>query len=174
MTAASIKQTSPASLLPNRSPSTTSKLSPTHGRRHHHVLARARPVTAAAMALRSDMNGYSTPVSETNGNTSRARTIASGRSTYDASVNGDDDARPSSAPGQRNGMPSAQTRDDMNPPRANRPAKPLLLRSKSDYAHRAMDEAEPLDDEILEWGARHGFEDHYQSEDIISQLANVS
>ena len=28
------------------------------------------------------------------------------------------------------------------------------------------------DEEIPEWGARHGFEDHYQS-DIVSQLANV-
>lgn len=37
-----------------------------------------------------------------------------------------------------------------------------------------MEEPEPTEDDIPEWGARHGFEDHYQSEDIISQLANVS
>jgi hypothetical protein len=36
------------------------------------------------------------------------------------------------------------------------------------------DESNHTDDEHYEWGARHGFEDHYQSEDIISQLANVS
>lgn len=177
MTAALIPQTSPADLLPSRSSSTNSKLSPAQDRRHHHehALARSRvAATDAAMAFRSDTIGYSAHIVETNGTTSRARTIANGRSAYDSSVNGDDDARPSSAPGRRNGIPSAHTRDDVNPPRANRPVKPLLLRSKSDYAHRAVDDAEPLEDEIVEWGARHGFEDHYQSEDIISHLANVS
>ncbi|KAI5464109.1 raptor N-terminal caspase like domain-containing protein [Mariannaea sp. PMI_226] len=124
------------------------------------------------MALRSDLNGTSAPAAETNGNSSRAQSITNGRSAYDTSSNGDDDARPSSAPGQRNGISSSQIRDDMTPSRTTRPAKPRLLRSKSEYAHRAIDEAEPLEDEIPEWGARHGFEDHYQSEDIISQLAN--
>ncbi|KAI0458413.1 raptor N-terminal caspase like domain-containing protein [Xylaria acuta] len=49
--------------------------------------------------------------------------------------------------------------------------KPPLLRSKSDYVAR-RDEPDPVEDEIYEWGARHGFEDHYQSEDIITQLAS--
>jgi hypothetical protein len=30
------------------------------------------------------------------------------------------------------------------------------------------------DEEFYDLGARHGFEDHYLSEDIIAQLANVS
>ncbi|KAJ8124966.1 hypothetical protein O1611_g8674 [Lasiodiplodia mahajangana] len=54
--------------------------------------------------------------------------------------------------------------------RPQRP-KPPLLRSKSDYAAR-RDDPEAGEDEIYEWGARHGFEDHYQSQDVISKLAN--
>jgi len=55
-----------------------------------------------------------------------------------------------------------------------RPPKPPLLRSQSEYAgpHREDDEHGDTDD--FGWGTRHGFDDHYQSEDIISQLANVS
>jgi hypothetical protein len=54
--------------------------------------------------------------------------------------------------------------------------KPPLLRSQSEYAgsHRQQDDTDHSEQEQYEWGARHGFEDHYQSEDIISQLANVS
>ncbi|KAH8160351.1 hypothetical protein CIB48_g7894 [Xylaria polymorpha] len=60
--------------------------------------------------------------------------------------------------------------DDGAHGRSQRP-KPPLLRSKSDYVVR-RDEPELVEDEIYEWGARHGFEDHYQSEDIITQLAS--
>jgi regulator-associated protein of mTOR len=54
--------------------------------------------------------------------------------------------------------------------------KPPLLRSQSEYAspHRSPDEDIHHEEQETYWGARHGFEDHYQSEDIISQLANVS
>ncbi|CAK7202940.1 Target of rapamycin complex 1 subunit kog1 [Sporothrix eucalyptigena] len=54
------------------------------------------------------------------------------------------------------------------------PAKPALLRSKSDFARPVEDSTETLHNsgELSRWGARHGFEDHYQSEDIISQLAS--
>ncbi|KAF4124632.1 regulatory associated protein of mTOR [Geosmithia morbida] len=51
---------------------------------------------------------------------------------------------------------------------------PLLHRSKSEYGPRLTptQETEPYHHDIIpEWGARHGFEDHYQSEQI-SQLAN--
>lgn len=64
------------------------------------------------------------------------------------------------------------SQDDGTHSRSQRP-KPPLQRSKSDYAVR-RDEPEAAEDEAHEWGARHGFEDHYQSEDIISQLASVS
>lgn len=52
--------------------------------------------------------------------------------------------------------------------------KPPLMRSKSDYSRQADDGAESLFEsgELSRWGARHGFEDHYQSEAIISHLAN--
>ncbi|TGJ82822.1 hypothetical protein E0Z10_g5944 [Xylaria hypoxylon] len=62
------------------------------------------------------------------------------------------------------------TSQDDSAGRSQRP-KPPLLRSKSDYVVR-RDGSEPVEGEVREWGARHGFEDHYQSEDIISQLAN--
>jgi len=54
-------------------------------------------------------------------------------------------------------------------------AKPPLMRSKSDYARPVEDSTDTLHNsgELSRWGARHGFEDHYQSEDIISQLASV-
>lgn len=51
--------------------------------------------------------------------------------------------------------------------------KPLLHRSKSDYGPRGEDSNSP-GEEIPDWGARHGFEDHYASEEYVSQLANVS
>jgi len=51
--------------------------------------------------------------------------------------------------------------------------KPLLLRSKSEHGVRRGEPEDAPDDQIYEWGVRHGFEDHYQSEDIISHLANV-
>lgn len=50
-------------------------------------------------------------------------------------------------------------------------AKPPLLRSKSERGLR-HEQDESLDDEQYAYGARHGFEEAYQSEDIISQLAN--
>ena len=90
--------------------------------------------------------------------------------------------RPSSAPGGKNNSNNnastiafadhATTNGSDVPPA--RPAKPALLRSKSEYASASRaDDHDFTDDEPYDWGARHGFEDHYQSEDIISQLANV-
>ncbi len=92
--------------------------------------------------------------------------------------------RPSTAPGNKqkratfiSGGGSDDEDDDLPSPK-QLPSKPPFLRSKSDHGLRP-EEPDPSDDEldqepVAEWGARHGFEDHYQSEDIISQLANVS
>ncbi|OIW30817.1 hypothetical protein CONLIGDRAFT_642869 [Coniochaeta ligniaria NRRL 30616] len=83
--------------------------------------------------------------------------------------------RPSIAPRANGG--GANTTDDEEDNRLSlRPPKPPLLRSQSEYAspNRNHDDTDHTDNEDFEWGARHGFEDHYQSEDIISQLANVS
>lgn len=84
--------------------------------------------------------------------------------------------RPSSAPGANDNPVgflhrSATHANDQRP--SQRTAKPALLRSKSEYAALRNDEEDYTDEERREWGARHGFEGHYQSEDIISQLANV-
>lgn len=83
--------------------------------------------------------------------------------------------RPSSAPrANGSGENSTTDADDDETGVVIRPPKPPLLRSQSEYASPHRDDAEQTDNEDFEWGARHGFEDHYQSEDIISQLANVS
>ncbi|KFX93007.1 hypothetical protein O988_07041, partial [Pseudogymnoascus sp. VKM F-3808] len=58
---------------------------------------------------------------------------------------------------------------------ARRRPKPLLKRSKSDYGPhgpRAGEESEDNLDDASYWGARHGFEGHYASEEYVSQLAN--
>lgn len=124
------------------------------------------------MTLRSDMHGSLPSNATTNGETSRFRAQGDSSPDRDASSNSGD-RRPSSAPGRENTIPaSAEPRDDLETERQKRPAKPQLHRSKSDYAPRQADDSEP-EDEIREWGARHGFEDHYQSEHIISQLVNV-
>ncbi|CAI4211032.1 unnamed protein product [Parascedosporium putredinis] len=89
--------------------------------------------------------------------------------------------RPSSAPGSRNGFirpsQSSSRADSINSTQSSpkvRPVKPHLLRSKSEHVLRNDDKAlEDSDDEVYNWGARHGFEDHYQSEDIITQLAST-
>ena len=85
----------------------------------------------------------------------------------------DQDGRPSSAPGNRPRVSIATSFDDSDREQPRRQPKPPLLRSKSEHFPR-HEEADLSDDEVYEWSARHGFEDHYQSEDIISQLANVS
>ncbi|KAI1329922.1 raptor N-terminal caspase like domain-containing protein [Xylariaceae sp. FL0255] len=61
--------------------------------------------------------------------------------------------------------------DDTDHPLSQRPVKPQLLRSKSEHTVRREDPTPPLDDDIYEPDVRHGFED-FQSQDIISQLAN--
>jgi hypothetical protein len=55
-----------------------------------------------------------------------------------------------------------------------KPSKPPLLRSKTDYGLLYNEADDNVDEEVYDMGARHGFEDHYLSEDIIAQLANVS
>jgi hypothetical protein len=99
--------------------------------------------------------------------------------------------RPSSAPGKKQGLAvtfangngasgsvSGGESDDDDESISNRlvPTKPPMLRSKSDYAKR-MNDGESAGGERFPWdtwGARHGFEGHYQSEEMMSQLANVS
>ncbi|KAH6646957.1 hypothetical protein BKA67DRAFT_581076 [Truncatella angustata] len=98
---------------------------------------------------------------------------------YINGASAEDDAasgrRPSSAPGNRGQLAIRTTSfDDSDRDQPRRLSKPLLLRSKSEHILRNYDDLEQTDDEVYDWSARHGFEDHYQSEDIISHLANVS
>lgn len=88
--------------------------------------------------------------------------------------------RPSSAPGDDNNKPNGAHVAD--PPQArDRPKKPPLMRSKSDHPSRGLrvdTSTDSSNDEQTvaaaeDFGTRHGFDGHYQSEDIISQLANV-
>ncbi|KAJ9155372.1 WD repeat-containing protein mip1 [Pleurostoma richardsiae] len=86
--------------------------------------------------------------------------------------------RPSSAPGSKQNLASAFTNTNGDHARPERSQKPLLLRSKSEHnARRVEDDMDqPYEEQtssiVEDFGARHGFEGHYQSEDIISQLAN--
>ena len=88
--------------------------------------------------------------------------------------------RPSSAPGSKQNLAGAFTNGNAEQARSERTVKPPLLRSKSEHATATrgedMDQAYDEDQgaDVADFGARHGFEGHYQSEDIISQLANVS
>jgi regulator-associated protein of mTOR len=77
-------------------------------------------------------------------------------------------ARPSSAP---NGIAESSQEDSETDKVRRRPA-PLLQRAKSEFGARGEDP--DAEEEIQDWGARHGFEDHYASEEYVSQLANVS
>ncbi|RYP28260.1 hypothetical protein DL767_007310 [Monosporascus sp. MG133] len=84
----------------------------------------------------------------------------------------DTDRRPSSAPGYKNNnsLSLVTSHDGFEQNRSRRPVKPPLLRSKSEHMMRQDEAASSPEGEIHEWGARHGFEDHYQS-DFVSQLA---
>lgn len=126
------------------------------------------------MAPRPGLNGI-VGGGPSNGETSRFAYAANGANGGGAvASNEDDDRRPTTAPGRRDGQGSNETRDDIGSGRALRPNKPLLLRSKSEYKPRQVEEhPEPADEQIQDWGARHGFEEHYQSEQVM-QLANVS
>lgn len=130
------------------------------------------------MTLRSDLNGSFPSAPTANGEPSTSRFRGQGDSSPDRDdlSNGTgDNIRPSSVPGRKNGLTIAESRDDFEHDREKRAVKPPLLRSKSDFVSRPPGAVEDSDteEEIREWGARHGFEDHYQSEHIISQLASV-
>jgi regulator-associated protein of mTOR len=79
-------------------------------------------------------------------------------------------ARPTTSSGA-NGESS---QDELERERPKRRPKPLLQRVKSDFGPQGEDPDSQTEEEIPDWGARHGFEDHYASEEYVSQLANVS
>lgn len=77
--------------------------------------------------------------------------------------------RPTSAPDAT----ADSSQDDSEVDKIQRRSKPLLQRSKSDFGPRGEDVDSPAEEDWQGWGARHGFEDHYASEEYVSQLANV-
>lgn len=115
-------------------------------------------------------SGPLTPIS--NGSTNGA---ASSRDTKQTDQN-----RPTSAPGGKisssdNFNQRDSTNDDSDREVARRRPQPFLHRSKSDFGPRGDDsDTQRHDSDNKDWGARHGFEDHYASEEYVSQLANVS
>ncbi|KAF8849776.1 TORC1 growth control complex subunit Kog1 [Acephala macrosclerotiorum] len=74
-------------------------------------------------------------------------------------------ARPTSAPSGA----AESSQDDSETDKVRHRPKPLLQRAKSDFGPREDPDTE---EEIQDWGARHGFEGHYASEEYVSQLAN--
>ncbi|QPG97402.1 hypothetical protein C2857_006263 [Epichloe festucae Fl1] len=126
------------------------------------------------MTLRTDPNVSLSLAPTTNGETSTStfRGQADSSPDRDHLSNGTaNNIPPSTVPGRKNGAAAAGVRDDFEHDRPKRPVKPQLQRSKSDYAPRPVEDSD-TEEEFREWGARHGFEDHYQSEHIISQLAS--
>jgi regulator-associated protein of mTOR len=77
--------------------------------------------------------------------------------------------RPTSSP-----APEYSSQDESEMDKRRRKPRPLFQRSKSDFGPRGEDQNSTAEEETQDWGARHGFEDHYASEEYVSQLANVS
>lgn len=128
--------------------------------------------SAPAMASRPGTNGM-TGGNPSKDETSRFATVPNSVNGDDVTSNEDEDRRPTSAPGRRNEQSSSEGRDELNPPRTLRPNKPALLRSKSEYGPRQTEEEPATPEEHnQDWGARHGFEGNYQTEQVL-QLANV-
>lgn len=98
---------------------------------------------------------------------------STGRATSNTSASAQDrglslQVRPTSAPGGT----AESSQDESEIDRSKQKPTALLQRSKSDFGPRGED-LDSQEDEIQDWGARHGFEDHYASEEYVSQLANV-
>lgn len=89
------------------------------------------------------------------------------------------DKRPSTAPGddQPPTAPGFSTHRDpeVEAGKAKRPPRPLVLRSKSEFGARPNNEPDDAETGVTRWaGARHGFEEHYESQQFMDKLANVS
>lgn len=73
------------------------------------------------------------------------------------------------------GLTADSSQDDSEPDRIARRPNSLLRRSRSDFGPRGEEEADAdAEDDIQDWGERHGFGTNYASEEYVSQLANVS
>ncbi|KAI1466508.1 raptor N-terminal caspase like domain-containing protein [Daldinia caldariorum] len=160
----------PVSQAHSRPDTMTVDSNPTQSRNHQQLsLMTDVPAvngTSATMPSRLGSNGPTYAVQPPELPKGRPRTATDEREPVDFG------RRPLTAPGNNADPPPSNSHNDLenNQPR-RAVSKPPLLRSKSEHIVRRED-VDQADEEIYEWGARHGFEDHYQSEDIISQLAN--
>lgn len=128
-------------------------------------LMNPRPAVSNDPVLPVNGHGRPAPIT-TSSNESAAQRPTSTRG-------GSSSSRPNSAPYDLDGAADSSQDESTTQRRLpKRRPKPLLQRSKSDYGPRGDDSQ--TEDEIPEWGARHGFDLHYESADLVSQLANVS
>ncbi|KAI9642529.1 Target of rapamycin complex 1 subunit kog1 [Ciborinia camelliae] len=70
------------------------------------------------------------------------------------------------------GVAAESSQDDSELDRTRRRPAALLRRSRSDFLPRGEDTNEDMEDDIQDWGERHGFGTNYASEEYVSQLAN--
>ncbi|KAI1335335.1 raptor N-terminal caspase like domain-containing protein [Xylariaceae sp. FL0016] len=185
MTAVAVQQhhrQQPAHAAQYQSPTASShpKSSTAHDRNHpassssssstHQRLVRDTANTMPSRLATNGSTSASSPLYAAQTATPQLYESANGRPSS-ATDGSDTDPKPSSVSNNKKKLSIVTSYDDNHNDQPRRPSKPLFLRSKSDFAVR-REEPDHAEDEIYEWGARHGFEDHYQSEDIISQLAN--
>lgn len=163
---------------PRQSPHSSNMSTPHQSRPQSYISSAARqeaPIQNGTGVLMNPRPAVSNdPVLPVNGH-GRAGVIttSSTESVQRSARRGSFSGRPTSAPhGTDGNADSSQDEGTRNRRAVRRRPKSLLQRSKSDYGPGGNDSQ--TEDEIQDWGARHGFEDHYQSEEFVSQLANVS
>lgn len=157
---------------PRQSPQSPNMSSPHQSRPQSYTGATQQlaPLQNGNSALMNPRPAVSNDPVQVNGNGRRG---SAARSTADSENTKRDNrasqGRPTSAP---NAIPGSSP-DDSEVERRTRRPKPLLQRAKSDFGPRG-EELDSQEEDVQDWGARHGFEDHYASEEYVAQLANVS
>ncbi|KAG6236143.1 hypothetical protein E4U25_004068 [Claviceps purpurea] len=133
--------------------------------------------SSAAMILRSetDQHGSLPSGPATNGQPSTSRSsVRAGRRTGRANllyIPPEDAKAAARAPSAEMSSEAVAMRDESEEEWLQRPGVKFLKRSKSDYAPRIVDDYDS-DSSRPPDGARHGFQHHYQSEQILSVLAS--
>lgn len=178
MTAVAVQQAGqhPQQQNARPSPHTSNASTPHHSRTQSYTGAIApnlQPLiqNGSASAMDSRPPVSNDPIQLSNGYSNRAT-----NGEVNGGVNGDSRrsrrhslSRPTSAPQDT----TDQSHDESSSDRTGKRRRPTpLLRSKSDFGPRGDDSQ--AEEEYQDWGARHGFEDHYASEEYVSELANVS
>ncbi|KAH8686077.1 raptor N-terminal caspase like domain-containing protein [Tricladium varicosporioides] len=188
MTAVAVQQAHRQQYNPRQSPHSSNMSSPHQSRPQSYTSAGPIQMQRQEPPIQNGTSGpvnprpavSNDPVQVANGNRTSTsemdyrRSIASTRSNAPISNESTRErrtslqARPTSAPGGTGESSQEESETDRRTSRS----KPLLQRSKSDYGPRGEDLDWQGEEEWQDWGARHGFEDHYASEEYVSQLAN--